>query len=81
MCQDPEYILIKRWVPEPEQDVLWRHTRVIREQRQLVLTIDDGKKHRHHHHLEPEFEWVRKKERRRSKSPSILTYLAGGRPA
>ncbi|KAI8629298.1 hypothetical protein F5Y19DRAFT_464798 [Xylariaceae sp. FL1651] len=78
---DPEYVLIKRWIPETEQDVLWRHTRVIREQRagKLVLAIEDKKKH--HHHLEPEFEWVRKKERRRSKSPSILTYLAGGRPA
>jgi len=37
---------------------------------------------------EPEFEWVRKKSdksdkhsRRRSKSPSLLMYLAGVRPA
>ncbi|RWA08947.1 hypothetical protein EKO27_g6180 [Xylaria grammica] len=86
--QDPEYVLIKRWVPEPEQDILWRHTRVVREQRtnsRLVLAIEDGKKKHHHHHLEPEFEWVRKKERRKSRSrspaPAILTYLAGGRPA
>ncbi|KAI1327568.1 hypothetical protein F5Y16DRAFT_399349 [Xylariaceae sp. FL0255] len=81
---DPNYVLIKRWVPEQEQDVLWRHTRVVREQREgkLVLQIEDKKdSRRHHHHLEPEFEWVRKKERRRSKSPGLLTYLAGGRPA
>lgn len=31
--QDPDYILIKRWVPETEQDVLWRHTKIIREKR------------------------------------------------
>lgn len=80
-------MLIKRWVPDAEQDVLWRHTRIIREERnrKLVMTIEDKpKKHKHHHHgatLEPEFEWVRKKERRRSRSPSLLMYLAGGRPA
>ncbi|KAJ3561945.1 hypothetical protein NPX13_g8753 [Xylaria arbuscula] len=82
--QDPEYVLIKRWVPEQEQDILWQHTRVLREQRsgKLVLAIED-KKHHHHHHLQPEFEWVRKKEHRksRSRSPALLTYLAGGRPA
>ncbi|KAI0141304.1 hypothetical protein BJ166DRAFT_97636 [Pestalotiopsis sp. NC0098] len=84
---DPEFVLIKRWVPDAEQDVLWRHTRIIREERnrKLVMTIEDKpKKHKHHHHgatLEPEFEWVRKKERRRSRSPSLLMYLAGGRPA
>ncbi|TGJ78109.1 hypothetical protein E0Z10_g10649, partial [Xylaria hypoxylon] len=52
--QDPEYILIKRWVPEQEQDILWRHTRTVREQRsgKLVLAIEDGKKH--HHHLNPD---------------------------
>lgn len=64
--------------------MLWQHTRLLREQRssgKLVMSIDDGKKHRHNHHLEPEFQWVRKKERRRSKSPSLLLYLAGGRPA
>ncbi|KAF7514760.1 hypothetical protein G7054_g15026 [Neopestalotiopsis clavispora] len=85
--QDPEYILIKRWVPDAEQDILWRHTRIIREERnrKLIMTIEDKpKKHKHHHHgaaLEPEFEWVRKKERKRSRSPGLLMYLAGGRPA
>ncbi|KAK8095427.1 uncharacterized protein PG998_002058 [Apiospora kogelbergensis] len=79
--QDPEYVLIKRWVTEPEQDMLWRHTKIIREERsgKLIMTIKD-KEHRHKH-LEPEFEWVRKKERRRSKSPSLLMYLAGAKPA
>lgn len=81
--QDPDYILIKRWVPEWEQDALWKHTKLIRQQRnKVVLQIED--KHHHHHKKEssePTFEWVRKKERRRSKSPSLLLYLAGAKPA
>lgn len=80
---DPEYILIKRWVPEWEQDTLWKHTKYIREKRtKLLVTVDDRKHHHHHHSREPEFEWVRKKsDRRRSKSPSLLMYLAGAKPA
>ncbi|KAK1959858.1 hypothetical protein LY78DRAFT_345622 [Colletotrichum sublineola] len=77
---DPDYVLIKRWVPEWEQDTLWRHTRSLREKRssKLVLEIEDKKSHRH----EPEFEWVRKKsDRKRSKSPALLMYLAGAKPA
>ncbi|KAK2001734.1 hypothetical protein LX36DRAFT_569581 [Colletotrichum falcatum] len=77
---DPDYVLIKRWVPEWEQDTLWRHTRSIREKRssKLVLEIEDKKSHRH----QPEFEWVRKKsDRKRSKSPALLMYLAGAKPA
>ncbi|RWA11649.1 hypothetical protein EKO27_g3447 [Xylaria grammica] len=79
---DPEYVLIKRWVPEPEQDILWRHTRVIRDQR--GGNAGDGGNKR----LNPppgvktdEFGQVDKKQRTRSNSPNILTYLAGGRPA
>lgn len=76
---DPNYVLIKRWVPEAEQDVLWKHTRVIREKRdsKLLLTIED--KPKHHHGGDSNFEWVRKKERRRSKSPGLLMYLAGAK--
>ncbi|OLN92901.1 Reticulocyte-binding protein 2-like protein a 5 [Colletotrichum chlorophyti] len=76
---DPDYVLIKRWVPEWEQDTLWRHTRAVREKRssKLVLEIEDKKQRR-----EPEFEWVRKKnDRKRSKSPALLMYLAGAKPA
>ncbi len=79
--QDPEYIIIKRWVPDEEQDILWRHTRVIREKRSKVV-VEVGEKHHHHHKdkLEPDFEWVRKKETRiRSKSPGLLMYLAGAK--
>ncbi|KAI0124634.1 hypothetical protein BJ170DRAFT_466371 [Xylariales sp. AK1849] len=81
---DPDYVLIRRWVPESEQDMLWRHTKIVREQRsgKLVMSIEDKpKKHRHGNSLEPDFEWVRKKERKRSRSPSVLMYLAGARPA
>ncbi|KAI1746749.1 hypothetical protein F4782DRAFT_523557 [Xylaria castorea] len=34
--EDPEYVVIKRWVPESEQDTLWEHTREIRKQRDSV---------------------------------------------
>lgn len=80
-------MLIKRWVPEEEQDMLWQHTKILREHRsssegKLIMTIEDKKHHHHGHHLEPEFEWVRKKkDRRRSRSPSLLMYLAGVKPA
>ncbi|KAF7543850.1 hypothetical protein G7Z17_g10414 [Cylindrodendrum hubeiense] len=75
---DPDYVLIKRWVPEWEQDQLWKHTKYLREKRGKMLLVEE-KKHAHH---EPEFEWVRKKhDRKRSKSPSLLMYLAGARPA
>jgi hypothetical protein len=72
--------LIKRWVPEWEQDTLWKHTKYIREKRsKVLLTIEDG--HKKHHHKENEFEFIRKKsERKRSKSPALLMYLAGARP-
>lgn len=88
--QEPGYILIKRWVPEWEQDMLWEHTRKIRiiqktekSDHKVVLKIDDGKKHHHHKSKDDDqFMWVHKKtERRRSKSPGLLMYLAGGRPA
>ncbi|CAK7264609.1 hypothetical protein SEPCBS119000_001085 [Sporothrix epigloea] len=77
---DPEYILVKRWVPEDERLYWWQHTKTIREKRKTVIKIE-GERSRHHHRLEPEFEWVRKKERRhsRSKSPGLLMYLAGAK--
>ncbi|RYC64705.1 hypothetical protein CHU98_g1521 [Xylaria longipes] len=71
---DPEYVLIKRWVPESEQDILWQHTRLIREQRaaKLEIAVEDGEKKSHYgNHAEPGFERIRKKERKRSKSPHI----------
>ncbi|EEY18982.1 conserved hypothetical protein [Verticillium alfalfae VaMs.102] len=81
--QDPDYVLIRRWVPEWEQDTLWKHTRDVREKRsgRLLLDVGDGDKRRDRD--DPKFEWVRKKggDRKRSKSPALLMYLAGARPA
>ncbi|ROT37040.1 hypothetical protein SODALDRAFT_335257 [Sodiomyces alkalinus F11] len=77
---DPEYVLIKRWVPDWEQDTLWKHTRGVREKRssRLLLEVGDKRSGRE----DPKFEWVRKKsDRKRSKSPALLMYLAGARPA
>ncbi|KFY46224.1 hypothetical protein V494_00546 [Pseudogymnoascus sp. VKM F-4513 (FW-928)] len=48
MDYDPEYILIKRWVSENEQDSLWAHTRELRERRYerttttTVLQVERG---------------------------------------
>jgi hypothetical protein len=86
--QEPGYILIKRWVPEYEQDQLWAHTRQIRIVREhehadhkVVLKLED-KKHHKKHKDDDNFMWVAKKsDRKRSKSPGLLMYLAGGRPA
>ncbi|KAI8950036.1 hypothetical protein F4801DRAFT_590656 [Xylaria longipes] len=68
---DPEYVLIKRWVPESEQDILWQHTRLIREQRaaKLEIAVEDGEKKSHYgNHAEPGFERIRKKERKGAES-------------
>lgn len=74
--QDPDYILIKRWVPEYEQDILWTHTRTIREHRHPTMLALEGRRHRHG---ETEFEWVKKEKKVRKPSPSpLLTFLAGG---
>jgi hypothetical protein len=88
-AHDPNYLLIKRWVPEEEQDHLWRHTRMIRERRmtetttnvnqKLVVKVEDGHHHHHHKKSKEDFIFVKKK-RERSRSPSLLMYLAGAQP-
>ncbi|KAM0268695.1 hypothetical protein ACHAQH_009931 [Verticillium albo-atrum] len=81
--QDPEYVLIRRWVPEWEQDTLWKHTRDVRDKRSGRLLLEVGDRDKRRDHDDPKFEWVRKKggDRKRSKSPALLMYLAGARPA
>ncbi|KAG9502167.1 hypothetical protein J7337_004992 [Fusarium musae] len=64
---DPEYVLIRRWVPEWEQDRMWKHTRIIREKRAETLLNETPIRSAEH-----EYEWVRKKGRRQSKSPPRL---------
>lgn len=81
--QEPGYVIIKRWVPEWEQTVLWEHTRRRRGDGKVMLEVED----RHHHHSHSrhhstgyEFVRAKSKSRHRSKSPGLLMYLAGGRP-
>jgi len=64
--------------------MLWEHTRKIRiveKKREDKVVLEIEGRHHKHRHGDENFEWVRKKERRRSKSPGLLMYLAGGRPA
>ncbi|KAF5578037.1 transcription factor Cys6 [Fusarium pseudocircinatum] len=64
---DPDYVLIRRWVPEWEQDRMWRHTQLIREKRAETLLyetpIQSGKR---------EHKWKPKKGSRQAKSPPRL---------
>jgi hypothetical protein len=76
---DPDFVLIKRWVPEWEQDQFWKHTKYVRERRTLV--VEDRHHHHHHHGKDLVFVRDKSKSRRRSKSPGLLMYLAGGRPS
>ncbi|PTB39744.1 uncharacterized protein TrAFT101_007480 [Trichoderma asperellum] len=84
---DPEYVLVKRWVPEWEQDQFWEHTKQVRERRtKTTLMVEDRhSSHSHHRSRSTELEIVRKKskhDRKRSKSPGpLLMYLAGARPS
>jgi hypothetical protein len=75
-------------VPEHEQDFLWEHTRELRERRRAVtqttnttvLQIEQAGGHHHHHgHGEVQYEFVKKKDRKRDKSPGLITFLAGGK--
>jgi len=42
--QNPDYVLIKRWIPEYEQDFLWAATRQLRKDRDAVFIPDHGPK-------------------------------------
>lgn len=62
---DPEYVLVRRRVPEWEQDRMWEHTKLIREKRDKVLREETP-----YWSGEHEFESVRETDRRHAKSPS-----------
>ncbi|KAF5568402.1 transcription factor Cys6 [Fusarium phyllophilum] len=51
---DPDYVLVKQWVPEWEQDRMWKHTKLIREKRTKTLLeetpVQSGE-------LKYEYEW------------------------
>lgn len=47
--QNPDYLIIKRWVPPDEQNELWSLTRIIREDREkptVTLAIEDRRRRR-----------------------------------
>lgn len=84
--QNPEYIIIKRWVPPEEQKELWSLTRIIRDERvttKTKISIEDRSRHHsHHRHRSGDgLVMVRSTKRERSRSPSVsvLSYLAGAR--
>ncbi|MCJ1475899.1 hypothetical protein MMC13_004563 [Lambiella insularis] len=61
--RDTDYIIIKQWVPEHDQDILFEHTRQRREKTQLMITSTELKKDHGKLLL------VRKKEHVRKRSP------------
>ncbi|KUJ21794.1 uncharacterized protein LY89DRAFT_384578 [Mollisia scopiformis] len=81
--QDPDYVLIKRWVLEYEQDFLWNHTRQIREYRRsdLIRPMESRPgilSHRQRHYDEPQVVIERRKKHPRHSSPSpLLAWVAG----
>lgn len=78
--QNPEYILVKRWVPKDEQNDLWSLTKVIRGERERVTTTLHVEDRTHGHHRsksrDKNLVLVRKKHER-SRSPNVLMYIAG----
>lgn len=88
--QNPEYVVIKRWVPPEEQKELWSLTKVIRDEREHVtttstLSIEDRRHHHHHHSSHSRSHHrhksgdslvvVKKTKRERSRSPGVSTLM------
>lgn len=65
---DPNYLIIKQWIPEPQQDVLFEHTRKLRESKRITFTTAEIKKERDQVLL------VRKREPR-GKSPARRSWF------
>lgn len=84
--QDPEHVLIKRWVPREEQRELWSLTKVVRggrEKARTALGIEPHSHHHRHHGTNDNLVLLRKTKRGRSRSPKRetpdgLVSLAGG---
>lgn len=82
MPQNPEYILVKRWVPKEEQNDLWSLTKLIRGGREEVTTtlhVEERGRHHRSKSRDKNLVLVRKKHEHRSKSPNLLLYMAGAR--
>ena len=87
-------MLIKRPVPDWEQNKLWEHSRSLRvtythkhthssshsHGDDVYLTVGD-KKHSRHRSGDEKYEFVRRRSKSRSKSPGLLVWMAGGRPS
>lgn len=82
-------MLIKRWVPEHEQDFLWEHTTELRNRRRgitnttststTMLKVEGDDNHDNDDHGDVQYEFVKKKDRRRDKSPNLIKFLSDGR--
>ena len=71
---DPDhYVLIKRWVPEYEQELLWNHTRRLREEREYRVRTVELK--RASDEQKAKLMLARKKSGR-NKSPGLFDFLA-----
>lgn len=57
------YIIIKKWIPEHDQDILFEHTRSLREKKQITHTTTELRKEHDQKLL------VRKREPSHKKSP------------
>ena len=66
--RDSNYIIIKQWIPEADQDILFEHTRKLRETKQLTYTTTELRKERGRLYL------VKEKESRK-KSPARSWFL------
>lgn len=63
---DADYIIIKQWIPEPDQEILFEHTRKLRERSTKMITYDVKTELRKKNDT---LQLVRKKETR-AKSPA-----------
>ena len=61
--RDSSYIIIKQWIPEADQDILFEHTRKLRDRKRLVYTTTELKKER-----EQQLLLVKRKEPRKRSS-------------
>lgn len=68
--KDQNYLIIKRWIPEADQDVLFEHSRKLREGRLLINTTVQLKKER-----EKQLLVVRKKSPGRSRSVNRRSWI------
>jgi hypothetical protein len=66
---DPSFIIIKRWIPEDDQEILFEHTRKLRDRRRLTITTTEVTKERGRLKL------VREKSPARKRSPARVSYF------